>query len=129
MEQKLKDISESLSRLTVLEINDLVGALEKSWGVSAAPAMAMAVASSGDKPAESAEDEKTEFDVIFQKLSDEKAKINVLKEIRTVTGLGLKEAKDIVEGSNITLKSGISKKDAEAIKKQLEAVGAVIQIS
>jgi large subunit ribosomal protein L7/L12 len=123
MEQKLKDISLEISKLTLLEASELVKMLEETLGVSAAAPMMMAAAAPA---AVEKEEEKTEFDVVL--VSGGPNKINVIKEVRAVTGLALKEAKEAAEGSNVVLKTGISKKDAEAAKKQLEAVGAEVKL-
>lgn len=123
MTERVDQFVEGLSSLTILEAASLVKKLEDAWGVSAAAPMAAMVAPVAAAPAE---EEKTEFDVILK--SGGANKINVIKEVRTVTGLALKEAKEAAEGTNVVLKTGISKKDAEAIKKQLEAVGAEISI-
>lgn len=124
MEQKLKDISLEISKLTLLEASDLVKMLEETLGVSAAAPMMMAAAAA---PADvEKEEEKTEFDLVL--VSGGPNKINVIKEVRAVTGLALKEAKEAAEGSNVVLKTGISKKDAEDAKKQLEAVGAEVKL-
>jgi len=119
----LAKIVDELSALTVLEAAELSKMLEEKWGVSAAAPVAVAAAgAAGAAPAE----EKTEFDVV---LADAGAnKINVIKEVRTITGLGLKEAKDLVEGAPKTVKEGVSKEDAEKFKKQLEAAGAKVEI-
>ncbi|HAS81325.1 MAG TPA: 50S ribosomal protein L7/L12 [Verrucomicrobia bacterium] len=111
--------------ISVLELSKLVKALEQRLGVTAAAPMAMMAAAGPAAPAAEVE-EKTEFDVIL-KDSGEK-KINVIKEIRAITGLGLKDSKDMVEGAPKTVKEGVSKKDAEAMKAQLEAAGAVVEI-
>jgi len=124
MEQKLKDISLEISKLTLLEASELVKLLEETLGVSAAAPMMMAAAAA--PAAVEKEEEKTEFDVVL--VSGGPNKINVIKEVRAVTGLALKEAKEAAEGSNVVLKTGISKKDAEAAKKQLEAVGAEVKL-
>ena len=112
-----------LSKLTVLEAADLAKALEEAWGVSAAAAVAVAAA-----PAAAAEavEEKTEFDVILT--GDGGKKINVIKEVRAITGLGLKEAKDLVEGAPKNVKENVPKAEAEDIKKKLEAAGAKIEL-
>ena len=117
-----EEIIKELSGKTVLEINELVKALEEAWGVSAAAAVAVAGPAAGAAPAE----EKTEFDVVLAEAGANK--INVIKEVRTITGLGLKEAKDLVEGAPKTVKEGVSKEDAEKFKKQLEAAGAKVEI-
>ena len=121
----LNAIVEQLSGLTVLEAADLVKQLEQKWGVSAAAAVAVAAGPAAAGPAAAAE-EKTEFSVV---LTDTGAnKINVIKEVRVVTGLGLKEAKDLVEGAPKEVKGGVPKAEAEEIKKKLEAAGAKVEI-
>jgi large subunit ribosomal protein L7/L12 len=121
----LAKIVEDLSNLTVLEAAELSKMLEEKWGVSAAAPVAVAAAGGGAAPAEAAE-EKTEFDVI---LADAGAnKINVIKEVRSITGLGLKEAKDLVEAAPKAVKEGISKGEAEEIKKKLEDAGAKVEV-
>jgi len=118
-----EQLAEELSGKTVLEIAELVKMLEEKWGVSAAAPVAVAGAGGGGG---AAAEEKTQFDVI---LVDAGAnKINVIKEVRAVTGLGLAEAKGLVEAGGKTVKEGASKEDAEKIKKQLEAAGAKVQI-
>jgi len=128
MSDKLEKLYQDLSGLTVLEISELVKLLEDKWGVSAAatmPAFAMPVAAGGGAAAEAVE-EKTEFDVI---LADAGAqKINVIKEVRAITGLGLKEAKDLVEAAPKAIKEAVSKAEAEEIKKKVEAAGAKVEI-
>ncbi len=120
----LAKIVEDLSALTVLEAAELSKLLEEKWGVSAAAPVAVAAAG-GAAPAAAAE-EKTEFDVV---LADGGAnKINVIKEVRAITGLGLKEAKDLVEGAPKAIKEGASKDEAEKIKAQLEAAGAKVEL-
>ncbi|MCF3934667.1 50S ribosomal protein L7/L12 [Acuticoccus sp. M5D2P5] len=126
----LDSLYEELSKLTVLEVSELVKKLEDGWGVSAAaaaPAMAMAMpgAAAGGDAAAPAE-EKTEFDVVLESAGDKK--INVIKEVRGITGLGLKEAKDLVEGAPKTVKEAASKDEAEKIKKQLEEAGAKVAL-
>lgn len=124
MSKNLEQIVESLSNLTVLEAAELSKMLEEKWGVSAAAATAVvASASVGAAPAE---EEKTEFDVVLVSGGDNK--IGVIKAIREITGLGLKEAKDASEGSDVMLKSGVSKKDAEDFKKKLADAGASVKI-
>ena len=120
----LNKIVEDLSSLTVLEAAELSKLLEEKWGVSAAApvAVAAAPAAGGDDPAE----EKTEFDVELAETGSNK--IAVIKEVRTITGLGLKEAKDLVEGAPKPLKQGVKKEDAEAMKKSLEAAGAKVEL-
>jgi large subunit ribosomal protein L7/L12 len=117
-----QDVLEFISNLSVLELSELVKEFEEKFGVSAQP---VAVAG-GAVAAASAEEEKTEFDVILKDAGDKK--INVIKVVRALTGLGLKEAKDAVDGAPTTLKEGINKEDAEAAKKELEEAGAVVEI-
>ncbi len=120
----LAKIVEDLSALTVLEAAELSKMLEEKWGVSAAAPVAVA-AVAGAAAAAPAE-EKTEFDVILAAAGDKK--IEVIKEVRAITGLGLKEAKDLVEGAPKPLKEGVAKADAEKIKAQLEAAGAKVEL-
>ena len=117
----LAKIAEDLSNLTVLEAAELSKMLEEKWGVSAAAPVAVAAAAGGGAPAEAAE-EKTEFDVVLEETGAQK--INVIKEVRAITGLGLKEAKDLVEGAPKAVKEGISKGEAEEIVKKLTDAGA-----
>ena len=118
-----EEIIKELSGKTVLEINELVKALEEAWGVSAAAAVAVAgPAAAGGAPAE----EKTEFDVVLKAAGANK--IAVIKEIRAITGLGLKDAKDMVDGAPKTVKEGASKEDAETIAEQLKKAGAEVEI-
>jgi large subunit ribosomal protein L7/L12 len=119
----LAKIVEDLSALTVLEAANLSKMLEEKWGVSAAaPAAAAAVAG----PAAAAAEEKTEFTVMLTAAGDKK--IEVIKEVRAITGLGLKEAKDLVEGAPKAVKEGVNKKDADDMKKKLEAAGAKVEL-
>ncbi len=120
----LNKIIEDLSSLTVVEAAELSKQLEEKWGVTAAAAVAAAPAAggAGAAPAE----EKSEFTVVLASAGDKK--INVIKEVRAVTALGLKEAKDLVEGAPKEIKSGVSKKDAEEMKKKLEAAGAKVEL-
>jgi ribosomal protein L7/L12 len=119
----LNKIIEDLSSLTVVEAAELSKQLEEKWGVSAAAAVAAAPASAGGAaPAE----EKSEFTIMLSSAGDKK--INVIKEIRAVTSLGLKEAKDLVEGAPKEVKSGVNKKEAEEIKAKLEAAGAKVEL-
>ena len=121
----LAKIVEDLSALTVLEAAELSKMLEEKWGVSAAAPVAVAAAAGGAAAAP-AEEEKTEFDVI---LADAGAnKINVIKEVRAITGLGLKEAKDLVEGAPKPVKEGVSKAEAADLKKKLEEAGAKVDV-
>ena len=117
-----EELIKELSGKTVLEINDLVKALEEAWGVSAAAAVAVAGPAAAAAPAE----EKTEFDVILESAGAQK--IAVIKEVRAITGLGLKDAKDMVEGAPKVVKEGATKEDAEKIKAQLEKAGAKVTI-
>ena len=116
----LQQIVEDLSALTVLEAAELSKMLEEKWGVSAAAPVAVAAAAGAAAPAEEAE-EQTEFDVILAAIGDKK--INVIKEVRAITGLGLKEAKDLVEGAPKPVKEGVSKDEAAKLKAQLEGGG------
>jgi large subunit ribosomal protein L7/L12 len=120
----LAKIVEDLSALSVLEAAELSKMLEEKWGVSAAAPVAMAAApgAAAAAPAE----EKTEFTVVLAAAGDKK--IEVIKEVRAITGLGLKEAKDLVEGAPKTVKEGVKKADSEAMKKKLEAVGAKVEL-
>ena len=121
----LEKIVEELSSLTVMEAAELSKMLEEKWGVSAAAPVAVAAAGGAAAAAEAVE-EKTEFDVI---LADAGAnKINVIKEVRAITGLGLKEAKELVEGAPAVVKEGVAKADAEEMKKQLEEAGATVEL-
>ncbi|WP_193178756.1 50S ribosomal protein L7/L12 [Oricola nitratireducens] len=117
----LAKIVDDLSNLTVLEAAELSKMLEEKWGVSAAAPVAVAAVAGGGAPAEAAE-EKTEFDVILEEAGAQK--INVIKEVRSITGLGLKEAKDLVEGAPKAVKEAISKGEAEEIVKKLTEAGA-----
>ena len=131
MSEKITAMIEEIKGLTVLELSELVHALEETFGVSAAavaagPAVAAAVAAPAAGAAAAVVEEKTEFDVVMTDFGAEK--IKVIKEVRGITGLGLAEAKKLVEGVPAKLKEGVSKEDAEAVKAQLEAVGATIEI-
>jgi large subunit ribosomal protein L7/L12 len=121
---KIEKLVDDLSSLTVLEAADLAKLLEDKWGVSAAAPVAVAAAAPAGAAAPAAE--KTEFTVVLTDAGDKK--INVIKEVRAITGLGLKEAKDLVEGAPKTLKEGVSKGDADEMKKKLEAEGAKVEI-
>ena len=118
------DILEAISNMSVMEVVDLISAMEEKFGVSAAAAVAVAAAPSAGGAA--AAEEKTEFDVVMTSFGDNK--VNVIKVIRGVTGLGLKEAKDMVEGVPATVKEGVSKAEAEDVKKQLVEAGATVDI-
>ena len=120
----IEQLVEDLSALTVLEAAELSKALEEKWGVSAAAPVAVAAA--GGAVAGEAAEEKTEFDVVLESAGDKK--INVIKEVRGITGLGLKEAKDLVEGAPKPVKEGASKEEAEEIKKKLEEAGAKVSV-
>ena len=123
----LQKIADDLSGLTVLEASELTKILEEKWGVSAAAPVAVAAAPGGQPAGDSgASEEKTEFEVHLAAAGDKK--INVIKEVRTITGLGLKEAKDLVEGAPSKLKDGVGKEDAEKFKKQLEEAGATVEL-
>ena len=122
----LQQMVEDLSALTVLEAAELSKMLEEKWGVSAAAPVAMAAAvGPAAAPAEEAE-EQTEFDVILAAIGDKK--INVIKEVRAITGLGLKEAKDLVEAAPKTVKEGVGKDEAAKLKAQLEEAGATVEV-
>ena len=122
----LEKIVEELSSLTVMEAAELSKMLEEKWGVSAAAPVAVAAAAGGADAGGAAAEEQTEFDVI---LADAGAKkINVIKEVRAITGLGLKEAKDLVEGAPKTVKEGVNKDEAEELKKKLEEPGAKVEL-
>ena len=121
----LKALVEELSKLTVLEAAELSKMLEEEWGVSAAAPVAVAAAGGAAAGGEAAE-EKTEFDVVLTSAGDKK--INVIKEVRGITGLGLKEAKELVEGAPKAVKEGVAKDEAEEIKKKLEEAGATVEL-
>ncbi len=122
---KIEKLVEDLSGLTVLEAAELAKLLEDKWGVSAAAPVAVAAAPAGGGAAAPAA-EKTEFTVVLANAGDKK--INVIKEVRAITGLGLKEAKDLVEGAPKEVKADVSKDEAEKIKKQLEDAGAKVEL-
>ena len=119
-----EDLIKELSAKPIMEVVELVKMLEEEWGVSAAAPVAVAAAAGGD--AGEAAVEKDEFDVVMTSFGGNK--VSVIKAVRTITGLGLKEAKDTVEGAPSTIKEGISKGDAEEIKKQLEEAGATVEL-
>jgi large subunit ribosomal protein L7/L12 len=123
---KIEQLVEDLSSLTVLEAADLAKLLEEKWGVSAAAPVAVAAAAGGGAAAAAPAAEKTEFTVVLTEAGDKK--INVIKEIRAITGLGLKEAKDLVEGAPKEVKADVSKDEAAKIKKQLEDAGAKVEL-
>lgn len=120
-----EDILDTISNMTVMEVVELIEAMEEKFGVSAAAAVAAAPAAGGGAEAAAAE-EKTEFDVVMSSFGDNK--VAVIKAVRAITGLGLKEAKDLVEGAPSTVKEGVSKDDAENMKKQLEEAGAKVEL-
>jgi large subunit ribosomal protein L7/L12 len=119
----LSKIVDDLSSLTVLEAAELSKLLEEKWGVSAAAPVAVAAAAGAAAPVA---EEKTEFDVVLTAAGEKK--INVIKEVRAITGLGLKEAKDLVEGAPKTVKEAVNKAEAETLKKKLEDVGATVEL-
>ena len=125
MAANLEQIADDLSNLTVLEAAELSKMLEEKWGVSAAAPVAVAAAGGGADAGAAAE-EKDEFDVILAGAGDKK--INVIKEVRAITGLGLKEAKDLVEGAPQPVKEGVSKDEADEIKGKLEEAGAAVEV-
>ncbi|HRY26328.1 MAG: 50S ribosomal protein L7/L12 [Geminicoccaceae bacterium] len=122
----LQQLVDDLSSLTVLEAAELSKLLEEKWGVSAAAPVAVAAAGGGAAVAAEAAEEQTEFDVILAAIGEKK--INVIKEVRAITGLGLKEAKDLVEAAPKAVKEGVSKDDAAKFKKQLEEAGATVEV-
>ena len=122
----LQKLVDELSKLTVLEAAELSKKLEEAWGVSAAAPVAVAAAPGAAAPGAAAAAEQTEFTVVLKEAGANK--INVIKEVRAVTGLGLKEAKDLVEGAPKPVKEGVNKSDAEALKKKLEDAGAKVEL-
>ncbi|MDO5674111.1 MAG: 50S ribosomal protein L7/L12 [bacterium] len=121
-----EDVIDFIANMTVLELSELIKELEEKFGVSAAAPVAMAAAAAPADGGGAAAEEKTEFDVILTGAGDQK--IKVIKEVRAVTSLGLKEAKDLVEGVPAPVKEGVSKDEAEAIKKQIEEAGGTVEI-
>jgi large subunit ribosomal protein L7/L12 len=119
-----EEILETIAGMTVMEVVDLIAAMEQKFGVSAAAAVAAAPAAAA--PAAAAVEEQTEFDVILTGFGDKK--VNVIKVVRALTGLGLKEAKDLVEGVPAAVKEAVSKAEAEDVKKQLEEAGATVEV-
>ena len=119
-----EDILETLSNMSVMEVVDLISAMEEKFGVSAAAAVAAAPAAGGGEAAEAVEQD--EFDVVLANFGDKK--VGVIKAVRGITGLGLKEAKDMVEGAPTTVKEAVSKTEAEDLKKQLEEAGATVEL-
>jgi len=122
----IQKIADDLSSLTVLEASELTKILEEKWGVSAAAPVAVAAPAAGQAGGDAAAEEQSEFEIHLASAGEKK--INVIKEVRTITGLGLKEAKDLVEGAPNKLKDGVSKEDAEKFKKQLEEAGATVEL-
>ena len=122
----IEKIAEDLSALTVLEAAELAKLLEEKWGVSAAAPVAVAAAAGGGDAGGATAEEKTDFDVVLASVGA--SKINVIKEVRAITGLGLKEAKDLVEAAPKAVKEGASKDEAEEIKGKLEAAGATVEL-
>lgn len=122
----LQKLADELSELTVLEAAELSTILEEKWGVSAAAPVAVAAVAGGAGDAGAAAEEKTEFDVVLAAAGDKK--INVIKEVRAITGLGLKEAKDLVESAPKAVKEGVSKDEADELKKKLEEAGATVEV-
>ena len=120
-----EDILETISNMSVMEVVDLISAMEEKFGVSAAAAVAAAPAAAGGEAAAAAE-EQTEFDVVMSSFGSNK--VSVIKAVRAITALGLKEAKEMVEGAPVTVKEGASKDEAEDIKKQLEEAGASVEV-
>ena len=121
-----EEIIDALSNMSVLEVTQLVSDLEEKWGVSAAAPVAVAAGGAAGGEAAEAAEEKTEFDVVMSSFGSNK--VAVIKAVRTITGLGLKEAKDMVEGVPATVKEGVSKDEADGIKKQLEEAGASVEL-
>ena len=122
----IEKLAEDLSALTVLEAADLAKLLEEKWGVSAAAPVAVAAVTGGSDANAGSAEEKTEFEVVLTSVGA--SKINVIKEVRSITGLGLKEAKDLVEAAPKSVKEGASKDEAEEIKGKLEAAGATVEL-
>lgn len=122
----IEKIAEDLSALTILEAAELAKLLEEKWGVSAAAPVAVAAVAAGGDAGAGAAEEKTDFDVVLAAAGA--SKINVIKEVRSITGLGLKEAKDLVEAAPKSVKEGASKDEAEEIKGKLEAAGATVEL-
>lgn len=126
MSETIEQLYEQLSKLTVLEVADLVKRLEEGWGVSAAAAVAVAAPAAAGGAEAAPVEEQTEFTVILAAAGEKK--INVIKEVRAITSLGLKEAKDLVEGAPKPVKEGVSKAEAAELKKKLEEAGATVEI-
>jgi large subunit ribosomal protein L7/L12 len=127
LEPELQSLAQQLDKLTLLQASKLVKHLEGHWGVSAAAPVAVAAAPGAGGGAPAAAEEKTSFDVILESAGDKK--IGVIKEVRAITGLGLKEAKDLVDGAPKPVKTGVAKEEAEALKAQLEGAGAKVKLA
>ena len=125
MADKLETIVGSIEELTVMELADLVSALEEKFGVSA-QAAPMAMVAGAAAPGAAADEEQTEFDAVLTEIGDNK--IQVIKVVRTLTSLGLKEAKDLVDGAPNSIKEGVPKEEAESVKKQIEEVGGKVEV-
>ncbi len=121
-----EDVIDFISKMSVLELSELIKEFEEKFGVSAAAPVAVAAAGAGPAQAEGAAEEKTEFDVVLTGAGDQK--IKVIKEVRAITSLGLKEAKEVVENVPQAVKEGVSKEEAEEIKEKIEAVGGAVEI-
>ncbi len=121
------EILDAIANMTVLEVSELISAMEEKFGVTAAAPVAVAAAGAAPAGGGAEAEEQTEFDVILKGIADGK-KIPVIKEVRAITGLGLKEAKEIVEAGDKALKEGVSKEEANALKEKLEAAGAVVEL-
>jgi len=121
-----QELIETLSNMTILEVTELVSLLEEKWGVSAAAAVATVAVAAGADAGAAKEEVKDEFDVVMTSFGENK--VNVIKAVRAITGLGLKEAKDMVEGVPSTIKEGANKAEAEGLKKQLEEAGATVEL-
>ncbi len=121
-----EDILEAIANMSVMEVVELISAMEEKFGVSAAAAVAVAAPGAGADAGGAAAEEKTEFDVVLTEIGSNK--VSVIKAVRAITGLGLKEAKEAVEGAPTTLKEGVSKDEAEEVKKQLEEAGATAEL-
>lgn len=125
-QEKMDGLLETIEQMTVLELSELVKALEEKFGVTAAAPMAVAAAGAADGGGAAAEEEQTEFDVILTEVGGNK--IQVIKAVRELTSLGLKEAKDVVDGAPGAVREGVSKEDADAAKAKLEEAGATVEI-
>jgi len=123
---KKEEIKEALGKMTVIELSELVKELEEEWGVTAAAPVAVAAAPGAAAGAVADEEEKTEFNVILSSFGDKK--IQVIKEVRAITGLGLQAAKELVEGAPSTVKEGVEKEEAAKLKEQIEGAGGIVEI-